>query len=331
MKKFLTIGLTILSLFACNNQSKDQQVSPKPQMSGNPIFEGWYADPEGIIYNDTYWIYPTWSDEYEKQTFFDCFSSKDLVNWTKHASILDTSEVKWAKIAMWAPSVISKNGKYYLFFGANDVHPGEVGGIGVAISDQPEGPYKDLLGKPLINENVNGAQPIDQFVFKDDDNTYYMYYGGWSHCNIVKLNDDFTGLVPFDDGEIYKEVTPKGYVEGPFMFKKNGKYYFMWSEGGWGGPDYCVAYAIADSPLGPFNRIGKILEQDPTIATSAGHHSVMHVPNSEDYYIVYHRRPAGDNARDHRVTCIEKMTFDDKGFINPVKITLEGVEAREIK
>ena len=300
-------------------------------MSGNPVFEGWYADPEGIIYGDTYWIYPTWSDLYEKQTFFDCFSSKDLVNWTKHESVLDTAAVKWAKIAMWAPSVISKNNQYYLFFGANDVHPGEIGGIGVAISDRPEGPYKDLIGKPLINENVNGAQPIDQFVFKDDDNTYYMYYGGWGHCNMVKLNDDFTALVPFDDGEIYKEVTPQNYVEGPFMFKKNGKYYFMWSEGGWGGPDYSVAYAIADSPFGPFNRIGKILEEDATVATSAGHHSIMHVPNSEDYYIVYHRRPLGDKARDHRVTCIDKMTFDKDGFINPVKITFEGVKARKIK
>jgi hypothetical protein len=218
--------------------------------SGNPVFQGWYADPEAIIYGDTYWIYPTWSDQYEKQTFFDCFSSKDLVTWTKHASILDTSEVKWAKKAMWAPSVIQKDGKYYFFFGANDVHEGEIGGIGVAVSDRPEGPYKDLLGKPLINDIINGAQPIDQFAFRDG-NDYYLYYGGWSHCNIVKLNADFTGLTPFADGTTYKEITPSGYVEGPFMFKRKGKYYFMWSEGGWGGPDYSVAYSISITPFGP--------------------------------------------------------------------------------
>ena len=242
--------------------------------------------------------------------------------------MLDTSAVKWAKKAMWAPSIIHKDGKYYFFFGANDVHEGEVGGIGVAVSDRPEGPYKDLLGKPLINEIVNGAQPIDQFVFRDDDGRYYMYYGGWGHCNVVRLNDDFTGLVPFEDGTVYKEVTPDKYVEGPFMFKKNGKYYFMWSEGGWTGPDYCVAYAIADSPFGPFNRIATILQQDSTIARGAGHHSVLHVPNTEDYYIVYHRRPLNDNTRDHRVTCIDRMTFDENGFINPVKMTFEGVPAR---
>jgi len=299
--------------------------------SGNPVFEGWYADPEGIIYDKTYWIYPTFSDKYENQVFFDCFSSKDLITWTKHHAILDTSEVKWAKKAMWAPSVIRKNKKYYLFFGANDVHEGEIGGIGVAVASKPEGPYKDAIGKPLINEIVNGAQPIDQFVFCDDDNQYYMYYGGWGHCNVVRLNENLTGLIPFADGTVYKEITPEKYVEGPFMMRHNGKYYFMWSEGGWTGPDYSVAYAIADSPFGPFRRIGKILQQDPMVATGAGHHSVLHIPDTDEYYIVYHRHPLGDHIGNHRVTCIDKMTFDEKGLIHPVKITFEGVGKRKLK
>ena len=297
---------------------------------GQPKQQKEQTDPEAIVYGDTYWIYPTYSYPFDEQVHFDCFSSKDLVNWTKHEAILDTAEVKWAKRAMWAPSVISKDGKYYFFFGANDVHEGEIGGIGVAVADKPEGPYRDLLGKPLINDIINGAQPIDQFVY-NDDGTYYMYYGGWGHCNVVKLNDDFTGFVPFEDGEIYKEVTPENYVEGPFMFKKDGKYYFMWSEGGWTGPDYCVAYAISDSPFGPFERIGKILQQDPEVGTGAGHHSVIHVPNTEDYYIVYHRHPLGDKDGNHRVTCIDRMTFDENGHINPVKITFEGVEAQTIQ
>jgi beta-xylosidase len=298
--------------------------------SGNPLFEGWYADPEAIIYGKTYWIYPTYSDAYEKQTFFDCFSSEDLVTWTKHERILDAERVKWARRAMWAPGVIEKANRYYLFFSANDVHEGEVGGIGVAVSDRPEGKYKDLLGKPLINEIVNGAQPIDQYVFRDDDGTFYMYYGGCGHCNAVRLNKDFTGLVPFEDGQTFKEITPEKYVEGPTMFKKDGQYYFMWSEGGWGGPDYSVAYAIADGPLGPFKRIGKILQQDPQVATGAGHHSVLHVPGTENWYIVYHRRPLSETHPNHRVTCIDRMEFDEQGFIKPVKITVEGVEAQKI-
>lgn len=100
----------------------------------------------------------------------------------------------------------------------------------------------------------------------------------------------------------------------------------MWSEGGWGLPNYKVAYAIADSPFGPFKRIGTILEQDPAIATGAGHHSVIKVPNKDQYYIVYHRRPLGKTGANERETCIDVMTFDANGYINPVKMTFEGVK-----
>ena len=226
---------------------------------------------------------------------------------------------------MWAPAVLEKDGKYYLFFGANDVHQGEVGGIGVAVATKPEGPYKDLLGKPLINEIINGAQPIDQFVFHDKDGSYYMLYGGWGHCNIVKLKSDFTGIQPLPDKTMYKEITPQGYVEGPYLFLKDDKYYFMWSEGGWGGPDYKVAYAMADSPFGPFTRIATVLQQDSNVATGAGHHSIIHDAAGNRWYIVYHRRPPGETGANHRVTCIDEMHFDAKGFILPVTITKEGV------
>jgi len=302
------------------------------QTSGNPIFPGWYADPEVAVFKKQYWIFPTYSDVYEKQVFLDAFSSDDLVHWKKHPRIVDTAAIKWAKRAMWAPAIVEKDNKYFLFFAANDIqNDNEIGGIGIAVADKPEGPYKDYLGKPLIDKFYNGAQPIDQFVFKDSDGQYYMYYGGWRHCNVVKLKDDFTGFIPFEDGSIYKEVTPEKYVEGPFMFIRNGKYYFMWSEGGWTGPDYSVAYAIADSPLGPFKRIGKILEQDTTIATGAGHHSVLQIPGNEEYYIVYHRRPITETHGNSRVVCIDKMEFDENGLIKPVVITREGVKPVKLK
>lgn len=299
--------------------------------SGNPINSGYYADPEGIVFGKTYWIFPTYSAPYDKQVFFDAFSSPDLVRWTKHEHILDTANVKWAKRAVWAPSIIEKEGRYFLFFGANDIQSDkEYGGIGIAVSDNPAGPFKDYLGKPLIDKFYNGAQPIDQFIYKDDDQ-YYLIYGGWRHCNIVKLKNDFTGFVPFKDGTIFKEITPEKYVEGPFMFKRNGKYYFMWSEGGWTGPDYSVAYAIADSPLGPFKRVDKILQQNEKIATGAGHHSIIKHPKKDDYYIVYHRRPLDQTDRNARVVCIDKLEFDANGLIKPVVITSEGVKANPIK
>lgn len=299
------------------------------QKSGNPVFKGWYADPEGIIYGNKYWIYPTFSAPFDSQVFFDAFSSPDLVHWTKHSRILDTTAVKWAKRAMWAPSVIQKGNQYFFFFGANDIQSDqEKGGIGVAVASSPEGPYRDYLGKPLIDKFHNGAQPIDQFVFHDKDGKYYLIYGGWRHCNMARLKDDFTGFVPHADGTTFKEITPEGYVEGPFMFIRNNKYYFMWSEGGWTGPDYCVAYAIADSPFGPFKRIGKILQQDASIANGAGHHSVIHYGN--DWYIVYHRRPLTETDGNSRETCIERMYFDEQGLIKPVVITTDGVDAKKI-
>jgi beta-xylosidase len=326
--------------------------------SGNPIFKGWYADPEAIIFGDTYWIYPTYSahaeipdssavlTDWQKnerlknkpwepfllQTFLNAFSSKDLISWEKHSHVLDVKDVKWAAYSLWAPSIIKKDNKYFLFFGANDIKTSEQkGGIGIAVADNPGGPFKDYLGKPLINEIANGAQPIDQFIFHDQTGKYYLIYGGWRHCNIVQIKDDFTDLIPYPDGSIYKEITPENYVEGPFMFIRKGKYYLMWSEGNWTGPDYSVAYAIADSPFGPFMREGKVLQQDESVARGAGHHSVINIPKTDDWYIVYHRRPLSETDGNHRETCIDRMYFDESGLIKPVKITKEGVEKRLLK
>ena len=272
MTKYLKLisAIAALLLAASCGSTKNARKS----LSGNPVFPGWYADPEGAVFGKEYWIFPTLSDLYaapdeempaypaEKssavhqlyniQTYMDAFSSKDLVNWTKHPKVLTTDAVKWVKYAMWAPAILEHKGKYYLFFSGNDIqNDHEYGGIGVAVADRPGGPYKDALGKPLIDRIVNGAQPIDQFVFRDDDGTHYMYYGGWHHCNMVKLSDDLLSVVPFDDGETYKSVTPENYVEGPFMFKRGGKYYFMRSEGG-------------SPPLGDTDsRQGRILHRLP--------------------------------------------------------------------
>ena len=323
--KFFVFLFAMFFISKMNAQDSIKKIRP-----GNPLFDGWYADPEGAIFKNNYWVYPTYSAGYNKQVFLDAFSSPDLVHWTKHEHVLDTINVKWAKRAMWAPSIVEKENKYYLFFGANDIQNNDQpGGIGVAVSDNPAGPFKDYLGKPLIDHFYNGAQPIDQFAFKDTDGKYYLIYGGWRHCNIARLSDDFKTIIPSPDGTLYKEITPEKYVEGPFMFTRNGKYYFMWSEGGWTGPDYCVAYAIGDSPFGPFKRIGKILQQDTSIATGAGHHSIIHDIKKDKWYIVYHRRPLAEKDGNSRVTCIERMYFDDKGFIKPVIMTNEGVKEGE--
>lgn len=308
----------------------------------NPINDGWYADPEAAVFGGSYWVFPTTSDRYDKQTYFDALCSPDLVNWTKHNRILTTGEVKWARRALWAPCCIEKDGKYYLFFAANDVQrPGgplfdpnnsnnHTGGIGVAVAGHPAGPYKDLLGKPLLAEFYNDAQPIDQFIYHDSDGNYYFYYGGWGHCNVGRINPDFTGFVPLSDGKLFREITPQGYVEGPVLFRRNETYYFMWSEGGWGDDSYHVAYAMADSPLGPFKKIGTVLKSDHNVATGAGHNSVLQSPADGQWYVVYHRRPLPNKDRDHRVVCIDKLEFASDGRLKPVRMTFEGVGANPL-
>ncbi len=324
-----------------------------PTLAANPIVPGWYADPEIRIFEGQFWIYPTYSagvstpdlpvtlsesqkqqrtqtgiwSPFLKQTFLDAFSSRDLVNWTKHQRVLDIKDVSWAAYAVWAPSIIHANDKYYLFFSANNIlNDKQPGGIGVAVSDKPDGPFRDLLGKPLINKIHNGAQPIDQMVFRDDDGQFYIYYGGWKHCNVAKLSKDLRRLEPFEDGEFFKEITPANeYVEGSFMVKRNGIYYLMWSEGEWTASDYSVAYAMAKSPLGPFNRIGKILQQDLTIAKGAGHNSVVNIPGTDDWYIVYHRRPLNTEDGNHRELAIDLLYFNTDGTVKPVMMTSEGI------
>jgi beta-xylosidase len=314
-----------------------------PKSSGNPLFEGWYADPEVAVFGDKYWIFPTYSNRFEKQVFFDAFSSEDLITWEKHERILDTARISWAEKAMWAPCVVENKGRYFLFFGANDLLTPEVpwwnpevnsiddvGGIGVAVSDRPQGPYQDYLSRPLIGKVFNGAQPIDQFVFKDVDGQFYIIYGGWGHCNIGKLKDDFTGLVPFDDEDMVKEITPEGYVEGPVLFIREDWYYLMWSEGNWTDGSYRVAYGRSKSVLGPYPKSGIVLQSDTTVATGAGHHSVLNLPGTDEWYVIYHRRPIPNLDRDHRVTCIDRMYFEEDGTIQPIKITHEGVEERKL-
>lgn len=319
---------------------------------------GWYADPEIRVFGGQYWIYPTSSDPkptgkqpenltplqqelrkgpvihpvYLLHTSLDALSSSDLVHWTRHEDVLDIRNVSWAAYAIWAPTAIELKGKYYLFFAANDIQKNSTipGGIGVAASDKPSGPFVDLLGKPLIGEFHNGAQPIDPFVYQDDDGSIYIYYGGQGHCNVARLAPDLKSVIPLKDGELYKEITPQHYVEGPFVIKRKGVYYFMWSEGNWGDSSYGVSYARSTSPTGPFERIGKILQTDPAIANGPGHHSVLQIPGKDEWYIVYHRHPLGTTGANQRLLAIDAMRFDANGNIEPIKMTKEGAAPRPL-
>jgi hypothetical protein len=212
MKRLLTLLSAVLVSIPCFAQA-----------TANLSSQGYYADPEIRVFDHQLWIYPTSSNTgeqsseshfntqqselrkqhvvhkaYLSQTSLDAFSSPDLVHWTKHPQVLSVKDVAWAAYAVWAPSAIYRDGKYYLFFAANDIQKTDTfpGGIGVAVSNKPGGPFKDALGKPLIGAFQNGAQPIDPMAFQDDDGSVYLYYGGQGHCNVAKLSSDLTHVIP---------------------------------------------------------------------------------------------------------------------------------------
>ncbi|GHE30718.1 family 43 glycosylhydrolase [Streptomyces capitiformicae] len=282
----------------------------------SPVLPGLNADPNITRFGDTFYMYPTtdgfpgWSG-----TQFKAYSSKDLVHWEDHGVILDLGpDVSWADSRAWAPAIEEKNGKYYFYFCAD-------ANIGVAVSDSPTGPFKDVLGKPLLKAGDHTGQMIDPAVFTDDDGQSYLYWGN-GRAYVVPLNDD---MVSFDASKV-TDITPSGYNEGTFVIKRKGTYYFMWSENDTRDENYRVAYATGPSPTGPWTKQGVILEKDLSLGIKGpGHHSVVHVPNTDDWYIAYHRFaiPGGDGT--HRETTIDKLEFDADGLLKKVVPTLESI------
>ncbi len=293
-----------------------------PRMSGNPLFPGWYADPELHFFEGRYYLYPTSSADPFATASFECWSSADLTDWRNEGVILSFADVPWStNYAAWAPSCAQSphDGKYYFYFSA-----GDGAGLGVAVSDSPAGPFRDAIGRPLVGYYPHGAQPIDAHCFVDDDGQAYLYFGGHGVCVVAPLTRTFCAI-----NRDFRNITPSpDYVEGPFMVKRRGFYYLMWSEGGWGDSSYRVTYGVADNPYGPFEPKGRVLETQPEIASSAGHHSVLKLPGTDDGWVIcYHRRPLGETAAGHRVSCLEKLEFLDDDSIAPVRLTHEGVTA----
>ncbi|MFF7531606.1 family 43 glycosylhydrolase [Streptomyces bobili] len=283
----------------------------------SPVLPGLNADPNIVRFGDTFYLYPT-TDGFEgwSGTQFKAYSSTDLVHWKDHGVILDLGpDVSWADSRAWAPAMEERNGKYYFYFCAD-------ASIGVAVSDSPTGPFEDALGKPLLKAGDYRGQMIDPAVFTDDDGQAYLYWGN-GRAYVVPLNDD---MISFDASKV-TDITPSGYNEGTFVIKRKGTYYFMWSENDTRDENYQVAYATGSSPTGPWTKRGVILEKDLSLGIKGpGHHSVVHVPNTDDWYIAYHRFaiPGGDGT--HRETTVDKLEFDADGLLKKVVPTLGSID-----
>jgi beta-xylosidase len=285
---------------------------------GNPLIRHIYtADPSGRVFRDRLYVY-TSHDEDDADTnqhFYminwHVFSTKDLIEWVDHGVIFSLDDISWANKQAWAPDCVARNGKYYFYY------PVEQTKIGVAVSNTPVGPFEDPLGKPLIdnqdNEAIVGREPIDPNILIDDDEQAYMYFG-CRDARIVKLKKNMIELdgniqaVVINGIEGHTENNDGYYGEAPWIFKRNGIYYYIYSNG-W-APQSTIVYAIGTNPLGPFEYIGEVMSP---VGAGTSHGSLVEYMNK--WYIFYHNNSLSDNGK-RRSVCFDEITFAPDGKIN---------------
>lgn len=286
----------------------------------NPILRG--ADPHVLVVGRTAWLYPTFSPAGGEE--FYAFSSTNLTDWQRHGPVLAFRDVPWVKDdgvprhGPWAPGVAERNGRFYFYYSVGPQNP-TPSRIGVAVGDNPAGPFQDS-GRPLLTGG-DGFEAIDPMVFTDPKSGKSYFYAGGSagaKLRVFELNEDFISFareVPV--------VTPSHFTEGIFVHERDGTYYLSYSHGGFQTSAYSVHYATSDSPLGPWQYQGAILTSDAT-RKGPGHHSFFRDPDSGEWFIAYHRweNQRGDGPyRGARQVAIDRVRHDAAGRIEPVVMT----------
>ena len=289
--------------------------------TGNPVIPGYFADPTIKKFGDTYYMYATTDGSGAGFGPAQVWTSKDFVNWTLMP--MNWPDSHW----IWAPDVIRHtDGRYYYFYCQPCI-------IHCGVSETPRGPWKNILGESeavLVPDRfVTNAITLDGQTFVDDDGSVYLYWGTWGiykgfGCGAGKMTPDLKG---FSETRLIPNTEAVDFFEAPFVLKRNGIYYFMYSSGSCHDHTYRVQYATSDHPLGPYEYKGCILEtnEDGTVH-GPGHHSIL--KEGDDYYIVYHRHDNPHSNRGfHRQLCMDKMEFAADGSIRKVIPTHKGVGA----
>lgn len=264
-------------------------------------------------------------------TGFKAWSSDDLQNWKEEGLVYEKTEYSWGYTKFWAPEVLEYNGKYYMHYTAlwkknNSLR------IGVAVSDNPLGPFKDIINSPMFDFDFAA---IDGNVLIDEDGKKYLYFSrdcsenifegrNESHIYGIELNDDLISvkgqplcLTRPDSVWEMKPGRKNRWNEGPFVFKRNGLYYLMYSANCFADRWYAVGYATSTTPLGPFKKyeFNPVLESNCQEISGPGHNSVTVSPDGRDWLIVYHTHTDPAQGGGNRQLCIDKMGFREDGSI----------------
>ena len=305
-----------------------------PLSAQNPIVQTCYTtDPAPMVHDGTLYVY-TGHDE-DRADFFwmqewRVYSTTDMVNWTDHGSPLAIESFEWADDRAWAAQCIKRNGKFYWYVCLHSKLSNAMA-IGVAVGDSPTGPFKDAIGKPLCDGSWDY---IDPTVWIDDDGQAYLY---WGNPNIyyAKLNEDMISIkgevgkfeqtvesfgAPNPEKRVRGQKYTDIYTEGPWIHKRNGKYYLLYAAGG--VPEH-IAYSMADSPLGPWKYMGAIMPLQDT-GSFTNHCGIIDYKGNS--YFFYHTGKLPGGGGFGRSVAVEQFSFNEDGTFPTINATKEGVK-----
>ena len=300
-------------------------LSPGNAAGQNPIIHDQFtADPTARVFDGKVYVYPSHdiigSEGRGRKDWFvmedyHVFSSANLTDWTDHGVILSQNKVNWVDsttFSMWAPDCIARNGKYYFYFPANvKASFGRGFGIGVAVADNPAGPYTPQ------REPINNVHGIDPCSFIDKDGQAYMYYSQ-NKIFVAKLKNNMLELA--SEPQVIGDLPTQGLLEGPFLFERKGIYYLTYPHVQ--NKTERLEYAMADNPVGPFKVTGVIMDESPT-GCWTNHQSVVEFNNL--WYLFYHHNDLSPKFDKNRSIRIDSLFFNADGTIRKVIPTLRGV------
>lgn len=295
----------------------------------NPfIHDQFTADPTARVFNGRVYVFPSHDIQAKPgrgrvgwfvMEDYHVFSSSNLTDWTDHGVIASQNKVNWVdstSFSMWAPDCVEKSGKYYFYFPAGmKASLGKGSSVGVAIADNPAGPYTP---QPEPIKNVHG---IDPNVFIDKDGQAYIY---WAMGEIfaAKLKDNMLELA--SEPLVVGELPKAGLKEGPFLFERNGIYYMTYPHVQ--NKIERLEYAIGNNPMGPFKITGVIMDESPT-GCWTNHQSIVKFNNQ--WYLFYHHNDLSPKFDKNRSIRVDSLFFNDDGTIKKVIPTLRGVGITE--
>ena len=347
MKKIIYLAFLVTAVSFSQNKFKDQPL----------VSEIFTADPSAHIFNGKIYVYPSHDIIEENPLYDDCGSqyamrdyrvlSMDYIGGpvTIHDVALDLDDVPWAKRQFWAPDAAEKDGKFYLYFPTKDKD--DIFRIGVAVSDKPEGPFRSK------KTAIEGSYSMDPSVFKDDDGSYYMYFGGiwggqlqrWDENNnytpsgcetqdngipnspaisprIARMSNDMISfaedpkpirIIDENGNPILTKDHDRRFFEAAWIHKRNGIYYLSYSTGN----THYIVYATGDNPYGPFTYRGVL---NNPVQGWTNHHSTIKI--ADNWYLFYHDTQI--SGKDFlRNVKFSEMTHNSDGTIETITTLID--------